>query len=101
MVVSCNSAARVVLPLLALNVVWQGAPDDLHFIGNVRHFTGLLLIASTTWLAVRAISGFAEGVLAQNPSDVADNLHARRVLTQTRVLARTAMTVVLVGPAAR
>ena len=91
MVVSCNSAARLVLPLLALNVVWQGAPDDLHFIGNVRHLTGLLLIASTTWLAVRAISGFAEGVLAQNPSDVADNLHARRVLTQTRVLARTAM----------
>ncbi|CAA2107026.1 mechanosensitive ion channel family protein [Variovorax paradoxus] len=97
MVVNCNAAARIVLPLVALNVVWQGAPDDLRYIGNVRHLTGLLLIASTTWLAVKAISGFADGVLAQNPADIADNLHARRVLTQTRVLARTAATVVLVA----
>ena len=71
-------------------MVWQAAPDDLRFIDSVRHLNGLLLIATATWLLVRAISGFADGVLAQHPSDVEDNLQARRVLTQTRVLARTA-----------
>jgi small-conductance mechanosensitive channel len=86
-----------VLPLVALLLVFQAAPDDLRFIGSVRHLNGLLLIAAATWLIVRAISGFADGVLAQHPSDVADNLQARRVLTQTRVLARTAMSVVLVA----
>ncbi|MDQ0569239.1 small-conductance mechanosensitive channel [Variovorax paradoxus] len=97
MVLNCKPVARVVLPLVALLLVFQAAPNDLRFIGTVRHFNGLLLIAATTWLAVKAISGFADGVLAQHPSDIADNLHARRVLTQTRVLARTAMTMVLVA----
>lgn len=97
MVINCRPVARVVLPLVALLLVFQAAPGDLRFIGNVRHFNGLLLIAATTWLAVKAISGFADGVLAQHPYDVEDNLQARRVLTQTRVLARTAMSMVLVA----
>ncbi|SDY91087.1 MULTISPECIES: mechanosensitive ion channel family protein [Variovorax] len=97
MVINCNAPARLVLPLVALLLIFQAAPDDLRFIGNVRHLNGLLLIAAATWLTVKAISGFADGVLAQNPSDIADNLQARRVLTQTRVLARTAMTVVVVA----
>ncbi len=97
MVVACNAPARLVLPLIALLLVFQAAPEDLRFIGSVRHFNGLLLIAATTWLATRAISGFADGVLAKHPSDVADNLQARRVLTQTRVLSRTAISVVLVA----
>ncbi|SOD29128.1 Mechanosensitive ion channel [Variovorax sp. YR752] len=97
MVINCNAPARLVLPLVALLLIFQAAPDDLRFIGNVRHLNGLLLIAAVTWLTVKAISGFADGVLAQNPSDIADNLQARRVLTQTRVLARTAMTVVVVA----
>lgn len=97
MVLNCNAPARLVLPLAALLLIFQAAPEDLRFIGSVRHFNGLLLIAAATWLAVKAISGFAEGVLAQNPSDIADNLQARRVLTQTRVLARTAMSVVIVA----
>ncbi|HEX7864368.1 MAG TPA: mechanosensitive ion channel domain-containing protein [Variovorax sp.] len=97
MVLNCNAPARLVLPLVALLLIFQAAPEDLRFIGNVRHFNGLLLIAAATWLTVKAISGFADGVLAQNPSDIADNLQARRVLTQTRVLARTAMSVVIVA----
>jgi small-conductance mechanosensitive channel len=97
MVVNCQSPGRLVLPLVALLLVFQAAPDDLRFIASVRHLNGLLLIAATTWFIVRAISGFADGVLAQHPSDVADNLQARRVLTQTRVLARTAMSVVIVA----
>jgi small-conductance mechanosensitive channel len=97
MLVSIQRAAKVVLPLLALQMVWQAAPDDLRFIDSVRHLNGLLLIAATTWLAVGAVNGFANGVIAQHPFDVADNLQARRVLTQTRVLARTAISMVLVA----
>ncbi|MDM0011888.1 mechanosensitive ion channel [Variovorax sp. J22P168] len=93
-------AARWVLPLIALQLVWQAAPDDLRFIGQVRHLNGLLLIAAATWLAVRAVSGFAEGMVKMHPSDVQDNLQARRILTQTRVLARTANAVLLVAGAA-
>jgi small-conductance mechanosensitive channel len=100
MVLRCQPAARLVLPLLALQAVWQAAPDELHLIAGVRHLNGLLLIATTTWLALRAIGGLADGVIAQHPADVEDNLNARRIHTQTRVLARTAMTLVLLAGAA-
>ncbi|MDB5731661.1 MAG: MscS Mechanosensitive ion channel [Variovorax sp.] len=100
MVLKCRSAARWALPLLALQLVWQAAPNELRFIDSVRHFNGLLLITATTWLAVRAISGFTEGVISQHPADVEDNLNARRIQTQARVLSRTAMTLVLMAGAA-
>jgi small-conductance mechanosensitive channel len=99
-VVNVEPAAGLVLPLVALQLVWQAAPDDLRFIGSVRHLNGLLLIASVTWLAVRAVNGFADGVIAKHPYEAADNLQARRVLTQTRVLARTANSMLLVAGAA-
>ncbi|MDM0113326.1 mechanosensitive ion channel [Variovorax sp. J22R133] len=97
MVDKCRSAARWVLPLVALQLIWEGAPDDLRGMGSVRHTTGLLLIATVTWLLVRAIAGFTEGFLSKHPPTVQDNLQARRIHTQGTVLARTAMTVVTVA----
>ncbi len=98
--VNVQPAGRLVLPLLALQMVWQAAPDDLRYIGGVRHLNGLLLMAAATWMAVRAVNGLADGVLARHPYDVTDNLQARRVLTQTRVLSRTANSMLLVAGAA-
>ncbi|MBC7958089.1 MAG: mechanosensitive ion channel [Cytophagales bacterium] len=92
-----DKAAGFVLPVLALQIVWQGAADELRGIGPVRHWNGVLLIALVTWLATAAVRGLAEGVIKLHPYDVADNLHARRILTQTRVLSRTAMGVLLVA----
>jgi len=89
--------ALFLLPLIAMAVVWQAAPDDLRFIDKIRHLDGLLVIAVSTWLAVQAVNGLAEGIVKQNPYDVTDNLQARRVLTQTRVLARTANSVLIVA----
>jgi len=97
MLVNIQMPARFALPLVALQMVWQAAPDDLRFVGSVRHLNGLLLITAATWLAVRAVNGLADGVLAQHPYDVTDNLRARRILTQTRVLARTANSMLLVA----
>ncbi|MCJ0762464.1 mechanosensitive ion channel family protein [Variovorax terrae] len=90
-------AAGVVLPLFALQAVWQAADDGLRFIGGVRHLNGLLLIAAVTWLAMSAIAGLAAGVMAKHPADMADNLEARRIHTQARVLSRTAMSMVLLA----
>ncbi|MDB5826962.1 MAG: MscS Mechanosensitive ion channel, partial [Variovorax sp.] len=100
MISKARTAARWAIPLVALQMVWQAAPDDLHYIDSVRHLNGLLLIAACTWLAVRCINGFTEGVLAKHPANVDDNLQARRIHTQARVLARTASTMVLVAGAA-
>lgn len=85
------------LPLLALQLVWQVAPNDLHLIDNVRHANGVMLIAALTWLAVEAIRGLADGVIARHPVDVEDNMQARRIHTQARVLARSAMVIVAIA----
>jgi small-conductance mechanosensitive channel len=92
--------AGAVLPSLALLLVWGLAPDALPFLPRVEHFTVLLLVASLTWLGCAAIGGLAQAVIEQHPTTVADNLEARRVLTQTRVLSRTATTIVLIAGAA-
>ncbi|WP_341249182.1 mechanosensitive ion channel family protein [Cupriavidus pauculus] len=89
-------AATAVVPLMLLQTTWQAAPDDLRWIDSIRHLNGLLLIVATTWLIVRIIAGFAQGILDQHPVDVADNISARRIHTQTRVISRIAMTLVVV-----
>lgn len=86
MVVKARVPAKVVVPLFLLQTTWQAAPDDLAWINSVRHLNGLLMIVSVTWLLVRIIAGFAQGVLDQHPVNVADNMGARRIHTQTRVI---------------
>ncbi|WP_395701520.1 mechanosensitive ion channel family protein [Aquabacterium sp.] len=83
------------LPVLALQLVWQGVDDALRGIGAVRHASALALIAACTWTLAAAVRGVAEGVIALHPVDVADNLAARRVNTQTRVLGRIAVGVII------
>jgi small-conductance mechanosensitive channel len=80
-----------------LQAVWQGAPDDFPLIAGIRHGNALLLLLALTWLGLRAIRGLAQGVIERHPVDVEDNLQARRIHTQTRMLARTAMFVVLLA----
>jgi small-conductance mechanosensitive channel len=90
--------AHLLLPLLALNPVWQAAPDGLTGLATVERLTGLALIAALTWLLVGLIHGFAKGVIEAHPVSVADNLEARRIHTQTRILSRVLIgAVVLVG----
>lgn len=94
----CKAPARVLLPLIALQTVWQIAPDEFPLLAGVRHGNGLLLLMVLTWLGLRAVRGVMQGVVSQHPLDVEDNLNARRIHTQTRMLARIAMfTVLLAG----
>jgi small-conductance mechanosensitive channel len=94
---AAEKPAGAALPLLALQLVWQLAPNHLLLIDNVRHVNGLLLIASLTWLAIAAIRGMGQGVIDRHPVDMEDNMRARSVQTQARVLTRTAATVVFIA----
>jgi len=92
--------ARVALPLLALQFVIAAAPDDLRFRALVAHILAILLIAALTWLVLRVIGAIGEGVVRLHPASVSDNLQARRIQTQTRVLTRSVkLFVLLIGAA--
>lgn len=97
MVMAAQQPAGAVLPLFALQAVWSLADDHLRTIGGVRHTNGLLLIAAVTWLVSAILRGLRQGVTAQHRVDVEDNIEARRIHTQARVLARTAQVIVVIA----
>ena len=90
-------AGAAAFPMLALLLVWQAAPGDLHYLPTVRHLTALMLIASLTWFTAAVISGLAQGVAERHPVTTDDNLEARRIQTQTNVLSRTAQVIVIIA----
>jgi small-conductance mechanosensitive channel len=83
-----------------VQVALEGAPDSLPHVDGVRQLVTVLLIGAFTAAAIAAVRGVADAVILLHPQDVADNLEARRVLTQTRVLARIAIGIALFAGAA-
>src|SRR5882757_2088455 len=88
--------ARWLLVVIALQFVWEHTPEQLPFVGAVRHATALGLIYVLTWLGLRVISAAVAIVNLLNPSDTADNLRARQLQTQVNVLGRTVMVFIFV-----
>jgi small-conductance mechanosensitive channel len=86
---------RYVLPLIAVQIALESASDNLPHVDGVRQLVTVLLIAAFTSAAIAVVRGVADAVALLHPQDVADNLEARRVLTQTRVLARIAIGIAL------
>lgn len=91
-----DRAASYVLPLLLVQIVFRAAPDELRGVPMLQHLSAVLFILAVTWLMISAARGLAEAVEARHPIDVADNLAARTIRTQTRVLTRAAMVVIVV-----
>ena len=91
---------QLLLPLLFVHIVVGGAPDSLFLIKPLRHLLNIVLIANLTFLCMRLVKAVAEAVISMHPADVADNLRARSLHTQSRVFSRVVMTLVgLIGVA--
>lgn len=93
-----HRAAGVLLYLLAAQVILRNAPEDLPAMAAARHFTGLIIVCTLTWLGLRCVRAVAHTIIELHPADTPDNLQARRIQTQTRVLARSMMAlIVMIG----
>ena len=94
-------AARSALVFAALSAAVADAPPDLASRATLEHAATLALIVSITWLAARFSDALVQIVVASNRIDTADNLRARSVRTQARVLGRTLKVIaIIVGIAA-
>jgi small-conductance mechanosensitive channel len=87
--VQCRHALRVATFFLLLQIVFRDIDPALHLSPLLLHLTALLTIASLTWLSTRAVQSIADTIVERNPINLSDNLAARRIHTQTRVLARS------------
>ena len=92
----CDRPVQTLVPMAAIQVALQALPDSLPGLGFVEHVNAALTIGAVTWMVMAAIRGVGAGIIALHPADVADNLAARRVQTQTRVLTRVASGAALV-----
>lgn len=79
--------AAVALPLLFLAVAAAATPLAPDTVARIQHWLGIGVLLCATWLAVRAVGAVELRILREHPVDVEDNLAARRVQTQTRVIA--------------
>ncbi|HET7525100.1 MAG TPA: mechanosensitive ion channel domain-containing protein [Burkholderiaceae bacterium] len=93
----CDRPVQALVPLAAIQLALQALPDSLPGLGFVEHINVGLTIGAATWMAMAAIRGIGDGVIALHPAEMADNLAARRVQTQTRVLTRIASGAALVA----
>lgn len=95
-VTNTRRSARVVFGIIAVQLVLPSLPLGDQSLESLRHAVGIGLIASLTWLVIRSLSVIDDVIMARHPVDVSDNLAARRVHTQTRVLSRSAMVIVAI-----
>lgn len=79
--------ASFALPLVFLGIAVALTPLPGPVTDRIQHFIGLGVLGCVIWLAVRAVSAFEARILREHPVDVVDNLAARRVQTQTGVIA--------------
>lgn len=91
---------HLLVPLFGLQTVWASASNEFAFIHALRHITTLAIILGFTWLGLRVVKTIQYVVMLKNPMDMADNLNARRIQTQTRVLVQTLCVFVIIFGAA-
>jgi len=83
-----RSPARYFFPLLALIIAVQTTPLPDPLKGRLEHFFTLVLICLLGWLVITLVQVTATLIRMRYSIAVEDNLHARRIRTQTEVLER-------------
>ena len=91
-----DTPALVLLIILGIGFMIFEAPDTLPFIGVLRDVETVALIGALTFLAARSAGAVGEAIVQAHPLDTDDNLNARRIHTQARVLARSVMVVIII-----
>lgn len=88
--------ARYVLPLFALAAAVPFTPLPERATAYIEKALNLCLIAAIGWAFIIAIQVIAGLLTFRYSIDVEDNLHARRIQTQTQVMRRIAIVMVIV-----
>jgi small-conductance mechanosensitive channel len=88
--------ARWIVWIAALLLVIPTLPASATVTSPLYHLLSIALIASITWLSIALLRVVEDFLAVRYRVDIPDNLQARRIGTQVRVLRRTAVGVVIV-----
>jgi len=81
-----DGPTRWIFPLLALLAVLPGLPLPEKLLAAFEHIAGLSLIAAIAWLIILSVDILSDVLSGRYRVDVADNLLARRIQTQLKML---------------
>ncbi|MGD5182335.1 mechanosensitive ion channel family protein, partial [Xanthomonas citri pv. citri] len=76
------------LPLFLLVPALEATPLQEPWLHQLQRLLHIGLPGCFVWLLVRGVAAIETMILRNHPIEVADNLEARRIQTQTRVLSR-------------
>lgn len=87
---------RWLLCFVVLQVASNAIPGEIKYLDSLQHILLLGIICAVSWLGVRLAKGTSIAVLDRYSQEEVQTVHARRVQTQARLLARTIMTVIAI-----
>ncbi|HYW92397.1 MAG TPA: mechanosensitive ion channel domain-containing protein [Gammaproteobacteria bacterium] len=91
-----DAPASAIVPLVVLVAGLPVVPLPGVIGTGARHLASLALIAAAGWLATRSVDALVSSIGRRFPTDRPDNLQARRVHTQLRLLQRISLVVIVV-----
>ena len=91
-----RTPVRYILPLLALTIALPLTALPEGFRSGFQHFISICLIGSLGWLLITLVQVVSTLITTRYSIAVADNLHARRIHTQTQVLQRVVIICIIV-----
>lgn len=92
-----SKALHLLLPVLAMSVAIPGIDTGDGLAVHLPRLLSVLSIGLAAWFAVGVVHGVVDHVVATHSIKHVDNLEARRIQTQIRVLGRIAIFAVIVA----
>ncbi len=85
---------RVIVPVVGIIFALPVIGLSPEYAGVLGKGSSILLIVTVAWVLIQAVNLGEKAVLAEFDINASDNLHARKVYTQTHVLAKTLYVVI-------
>jgi small-conductance mechanosensitive channel len=95
-----RAPALLLMPLLFVALALPDIALPPKVMDAVERIVAIGFIATVAWLLIALLEVIEDVIALRYPTDVLDNLHARRVRTQAKLLERVAITIVTIGAAA-
>lgn len=94
MAARCAAPLRALLPVVGMSIALSGLDASSGVAALLPRILSVLTIALSGWFAVRAVLGLIDYFVTVYSIDHADNLEARRMQTQIRLLGRVLIIVI-------
>jgi small-conductance mechanosensitive channel len=91
-----RAPARLLIPLLLVSFALPELPLEPHTTESFGRLVAMGFIAAAAWLVMAVINVVEDVIEHRYPTNITDNLHARRIQTQTRLLRRIFATLIVI-----